>query len=180
MVYTDALTSVIVMLVTASDQRGKRAGSFGGTLRELRKMAGLTQEQLSEASGVHQSKISRAELDKADLTRKEMLRISGALSASPQLLMPKNPPPPLRPQRKPEDHGRAVAPGTAAMHPLVEASLNGYLQRHRHLLSDVQVERLPLFARGVNPADKHVKLDDRLWDGLAELIRNLYVDEEAN
>ncbi|HUB09433.1 MAG TPA: helix-turn-helix transcriptional regulator [Myxococcales bacterium] len=178
MVYTDPLTSVILMLVSASEQRGKRAVSFGETLRQLRKQAGLTQEQLSEASGVHQSKISRAELDKADLTRKEMLRLSGALSASPQLLMPKTPPPPLRPQ--PENHRPAKVATTAAIHPVVEASLNEYIQRNRHLLSDVQVERLPLLARGVNPADRHVKLDDRLWQGLADLIRSLYVDEDAN
>lgn len=48
-------------------------------LRELRKIKGLTQDQLSRKSGVHRTSIARYETGKNGMSEKNLIRIAGAL-----------------------------------------------------------------------------------------------------
>ncbi len=50
-------------------------------LMELRERHGMTQEELAEATGIHQSEISRIERGSANPTAKTLLRIAEALDA---------------------------------------------------------------------------------------------------
>jgi transcriptional regulator with XRE-family HTH domain len=150
----------------------------GMLLRRARLGAGLSQEKLSELTEVSQAKISKSERDLAFLDSQEAVLVAGACGISPQLLMPKIAPP--LPAKKNHAEGPAIEAGKLVLHPLVKESLDAYITRKRHVLSDVQVERLPKYARGVDPADVGIKVDDRLWDRLANLISELYSDEEPN
>ena len=49
-------------------------------LRELRKINGLTQDQLSRKSGVHRTSIARYETGKNGMSEKNLVRIAGALN----------------------------------------------------------------------------------------------------
>lgn len=49
-------------------------------LRELRKINGLTQDQLSRKSGVHRTSIARYETGKNGLSEKNLIRIARALN----------------------------------------------------------------------------------------------------
>ena len=49
-------------------------------LRELRKINGLTQDQLSRKSGVHRTSIARYETGRNGMSEKNLIRISDALN----------------------------------------------------------------------------------------------------
>ena len=49
-------------------------------LRELRKLSGLTQDQLSRKSGVHRTSIARYETGRNGMSEKNLIRIAGALN----------------------------------------------------------------------------------------------------
>lgn len=51
-------------------------------LRELRKNQGLTQEQLSQKSGVHRTSIARYETGRNGMSEKNLVRIAGALNVT--------------------------------------------------------------------------------------------------
>lgn len=65
---------------------------FGFNFRMFRKRAGLTQQQVSEQSGIHQKEISQVELGKVNLTLGTMQRlarvvdrnVTGLLGDSPE------------------------------------------------------------------------------------------------
>ena len=64
----------------------KHSAPHVSKFRRLRKAAGLTQIQLSEASGVHVQKIRRiegGEIDPANLTLKNALALATALGVRP-------------------------------------------------------------------------------------------------
>ena len=60
-------------------------------LKDMRKQQGLTQEQLSEKSGVDQTTISRIETEEIKRPRWEIVaRLSDALGVKPEELFPVN------------------------------------------------------------------------------------------
>ena len=62
-------------------------GSLGKNLRETRKQLGLTQEQVSERSGVQAGEISRIEAGKRDPQVSTLERLAKALEVSPGQLL---------------------------------------------------------------------------------------------
>ncbi len=61
---------------------------YGGVdIRDVRKQAGLTQVQLSEATGIDQASISRMESGKQGITLEYLKRIASALGVEPAVLM---------------------------------------------------------------------------------------------
>jgi transcriptional regulator with XRE-family HTH domain len=63
------------------------AEAIGANLRALRQAAGLTQEQLAHASGVHMTEVSRIEAGKRDPRISTLLRLARALGAPPSGLL---------------------------------------------------------------------------------------------
>jgi transcriptional regulator with XRE-family HTH domain len=56
-----------------------RVGDLGSNLREAREKLGLTQEQVSERSGVHATEVSRIEAGKRDPRASTVRRLAGAV-----------------------------------------------------------------------------------------------------
>lgn len=139
----------------------------------MRLAAGLTQEELAEILGWEQSKISKVEKDAQQVTLTEAEAWAGACAASPQMAMPKT----TKKLRRPVNTKADTVIEPDVVHPLVQASLDRYIERKRREITDVEVERLPYFARGVNPFDPNIKVDDHLWDAFINLIRATYRGE---
>ncbi len=62
---------------------------FGDRMRELREKAGLTQEALADAAGLHWSYVGQIERGERNLTYKNVLRLARGLGVHPTNLMPK-------------------------------------------------------------------------------------------
>lgn len=155
------------MFVSEHSEGGKRAPptavlTAGQLLREARKRAGLSQEKLSEVIGISQSQISKAERDEpgSELRHPMIVAWAGACDTSPQLLMPKTAPPRAKHNHHGEAHPREMKPGP--LHAAVKASLESYVERKGHMLSDVQRQRLPVLARGVDPNDEEMPMVGRV------------------
>jgi transcriptional regulator with XRE-family HTH domain len=61
--------------------------NFGANLRKARKACGLTQEQVSERSGVQAGEISRIEAGKRDPKVSTLLRLAEAVETPPGKLL---------------------------------------------------------------------------------------------
>ena len=64
--------------------------AFARNVRSARKAAGLTQEAVSEASGIHVTEVSRIERGLRDPRISTMLRLAEALEVSPSALIDRN------------------------------------------------------------------------------------------
>lgn len=62
-------------------------GDLGRKLRRARELAGLTQEEVAERSGVHATEVSRIEAGKRDPRISTMERLAEALEVSPSDLL---------------------------------------------------------------------------------------------
>ena len=62
--------------------------AFGQRLHGLREAAGLTQEALADAAGLHWSYIGQIERGERNLTLKNVLRLARGLGVTPAKLMP--------------------------------------------------------------------------------------------
>jgi transcriptional regulator with XRE-family HTH domain len=144
-------------------------------LRDVRKAHGFTQEQLSEATGISQGQVSKAERSEAVLDSDQLIMWAIACGVQPQDLMPKVDLA-RRPQPTSPGKGKVLPMPT---HPSVKSSLDSYIERKRHVLNDVQLKRLRIYARGVDPSDENIPVDDELWDALAGLIYSLYKEKKA-
>lgn len=76
-------------------QSGKRQGNkdrelvaFGRRVLALRKRAGMTQESLAAASGLHWTYVGQIERGERNLTYKNVLKLARGLRVSPAELMP--------------------------------------------------------------------------------------------
>ncbi len=72
--------------------RGSRAddpavGDLGPNLRDARKRLGLTQEEISERSGVHPTEVSRIEAGKRDPRVSTLQRLARAVELPPGRLL---------------------------------------------------------------------------------------------
>ena len=63
--------------------------AFGRRVVELREAAGLTQETLADAAGVHWTYVGQIERGERNLTYKNILKLARGLDADPAKLMPK-------------------------------------------------------------------------------------------
>lgn len=72
------------------DDGGKDAEllAFGARLRELREAAGLTQETLAHAAGLHWTYIGQIERGERNLTYKNVLKLARGLDLSASALLP--------------------------------------------------------------------------------------------
>jgi len=62
-------------------------GDFGKNLRAARRLAGLTQEQVAERSGVHATEVSRIEAGKRDPKVSTLERLAAAVEVPPGRLL---------------------------------------------------------------------------------------------
>lgn len=60
---------------------------FGARLRALRDRAGLTQEQLAHAAGLHWTYVGQVERGERNLTYKSILRLAEGLAVDPRELL---------------------------------------------------------------------------------------------
>jgi len=74
-------------------QAGKDAElvAFGRHLCKLRKEAGMTQEALGHAAGLHWTYVGQIERGERNLTYKNVLKLARGLGLEPAELMPKKP-----------------------------------------------------------------------------------------
>lgn len=72
-----------------SQERDAYLIEFGVRLRELRVKAGLTQESLADAAGLHWSYVGQVERGERNLTYKSILSLAEGLGVDPAHLMPK-------------------------------------------------------------------------------------------
>lgn len=63
--------------------------AFGGQLRKRREAAGLTQEGLAEAAGMHWTYVGQIERGERNLTYKNVVKLARGLGLAPADLMPK-------------------------------------------------------------------------------------------
>lgn len=63
---------------------------FGDRLRALRENAGLTQESLADAAGLHWSYVGQVERGERNLTYKSLLSLSRGLKIAPASLVPES------------------------------------------------------------------------------------------
>lgn len=64
--------------------------ALGQRVAELREKAGLTQEALAHAAGLHWTYIGQIERGERNLTYKNVLKLARGLNAKPAQLMPKD------------------------------------------------------------------------------------------
>jgi transcriptional regulator with XRE-family HTH domain len=64
--------------------------AFGKRLCELREAAGLTQEGLAHAAGLHWTYVGQIERGERNLTYKNVLKLARGLGVDPSELMPDN------------------------------------------------------------------------------------------
>jgi transcriptional regulator with XRE-family HTH domain len=64
--------------------------ALGRRVAELREKAGLTQEALAHAAGLHWTYIGQIERGERNLTYKNVLKIARGLGAKPAQLMPRD------------------------------------------------------------------------------------------
>lgn len=64
--------------------------AFGKRLCELREAAGLTQEALAHAAGLHWTYVGQIERGERNLTYKNVLKLARGLGVDPSELMPGN------------------------------------------------------------------------------------------
>lgn len=62
-------------------------GNLGANLREARKKLGMSQEQVSEGSGVHATEVSRIESGKRDPRVSTVRRLAKAVKVKPGQLL---------------------------------------------------------------------------------------------
>lgn len=62
--------------------------AFGRRLCQLRKAAGLTQEALADAAGLHWTYVGQIERGERNLTYKNVLKLARGLGVDPSELMP--------------------------------------------------------------------------------------------
>lgn len=62
---------------------------FGNRMRQLREAAGLTQESLADAAGLHWSYVGQIERGERNLTYKNVLRLARGLAVAPAGLLPR-------------------------------------------------------------------------------------------
>lgn len=62
--------------------------AFGQRLCKLRKAAGLTQESLADAAGLHWTYVGQIERGERNLTYKNVLKLAQGLGSDPSELMP--------------------------------------------------------------------------------------------
>jgi transcriptional regulator with XRE-family HTH domain len=62
-------------------------GKLGGNLRDARKKLGMSQEQVSELSGVHATEVSRIEAGKRDPRVTTVERLAAAVRKKPGELL---------------------------------------------------------------------------------------------
>jgi transcriptional regulator with XRE-family HTH domain len=62
-------------------------GRFGRRLRSARLKAGLTQEQVAEAAGMHSTYVSSVERGERNVGLVNLLRLASAVSADPAALV---------------------------------------------------------------------------------------------
>jgi transcriptional regulator with XRE-family HTH domain len=76
---------------SGEEQTGKDAElvAFGAQLCKLREAAGLTQEALAQAAGLHWTYIGQIERGERNLTYKNVLKLARGLGLEPTELMPK-------------------------------------------------------------------------------------------
>jgi transcriptional regulator with XRE-family HTH domain len=60
---------------------------FGKKLRELRKVSGLTQEQVAELAGIHKNYVSDCENGRRNISLENILALSRALKVKPGELL---------------------------------------------------------------------------------------------
>ncbi|MEX1141624.1 MAG: helix-turn-helix transcriptional regulator [Thermoleophilaceae bacterium] len=65
--------------------------AFGERVRELREAAGMTQEGLAHAAGLHWTYIGQIERGERNLTYKNVLKLARGLGVEPSELMPSEP-----------------------------------------------------------------------------------------
>jgi len=75
------------MAVWARRPDDPRVGDFGKNLRAARRLAGLTQEQVAERSGVHATEVSRIEAGKRDPKISTLERLAAAVEVPPGKLL---------------------------------------------------------------------------------------------
>lgn len=75
--------------MTPRDPQGKdpELVSFGRRLRELRESAGMTQESLADASGLHWSYVGQIERGERNLTYKNLLKLARGLDVEAKNLV---------------------------------------------------------------------------------------------
>lgn len=76
--------------VATNQERDPYLIEFGVRLRELRVKAGLTQESLADAAGLHWSYVGQVERGERNLTYRSILRLAEGLEIDPAHLMPKS------------------------------------------------------------------------------------------
>jgi transcriptional regulator with XRE-family HTH domain len=62
--------------------------AFGRKIRELREAAGMTQEELAHAAGLHWTYVGQIERGERNLTYKNVLKLARGLGQAPVELMP--------------------------------------------------------------------------------------------
>ena len=75
------------MVVSPPRLHDQGVGNLGKNLRETRKRLGLTQEEVSERSGVQAGEISRIEAGKRDPKVSTLERLAKAVEVSPGRLL---------------------------------------------------------------------------------------------
>ena len=79
-----------------SPRRGDKRGTdpelvaFGRRVRKLREAAGMTQEELAHAAGLHWTYVGQIERGERNLTYKNVLKLARGLGIAPVKLMPPN------------------------------------------------------------------------------------------
>jgi transcriptional regulator with XRE-family HTH domain len=75
---------------SGEDKAGKDSdlAAFGRRLRKLREAAGLTQEALAHAAGLHWTYVGQIERGERNLTYKNVLKLARGLGVDPSELMP--------------------------------------------------------------------------------------------
>ncbi|HEY7151640.1 MAG TPA: helix-turn-helix transcriptional regulator [Solirubrobacterales bacterium] len=71
----------------ATDRKDPELVEFGRRLRELRDAAGLTQEDLADAAGLHWTYVGQIERGERNLTYKNILRLARGLDVQPGALI---------------------------------------------------------------------------------------------
>ncbi len=71
-----------------SEDKDPELVAFGGRILALRKKAGLTQEGVADASGLHWTYVAQVERGERNLTYRSILRLARGLGVPATRLMP--------------------------------------------------------------------------------------------